>query len=425
MMYGLIGYPLGHSYSRDIHLMLGKYDYVLNQVDHDQMIEFVKSRNFKGFNVTIPYKKDVIPLCDRVTDLADEIGSVNTLFFKDGQLWGHNTDYEGFLYSSRRGGVEYKGKTVAILGTGGASLSALAAVKREGCRRVVRVSRSGGSSGAPDIVSYDQLDEMADDIQVIVNTTPVGTYPDNLRRVISLDGFHNLESVMDVIYNPFKTMLIQDAQERGLNTANGLPMLVAQATAAAGCFLGTPGAFENRNEEIIQALECKMRNIVLIGMPGSGKSTVAKSLGRITGKPVVDMDKEIERREGVSIPEIFATRGEAAFRDIETQVAMDLGKERGQIIATGGGAVLRPENVAALRQNALVIHLNRPVDKLPTNGRPLSKDIDALRQMEKVRLPIYRKAADITLKNSRYLSRRKLEEYLLDKLPITKENKDD
>ena len=202
-------------------------------------------------------------------------------------------------------------------------------------------------------------------------------------------------------------------------------MLVAQATAAAGCFLGTPGAFENRNEEIIQALECKMRNIVLIGMPGSGKSTVAKSLGRITGKPVVDMDKEIERREGVSIPEIFATRGETAFRDIETQVAKDLGKERGQIIATGGGAVLRPENVAALKQNALVIHLDRPVDKLPTNGRPLSKDLDALRQMEKVRLPIYRKAADITLNNSRYLSRRKLEEYLLDKLPITKENKDD
>ncbi|MDO4392984.1 MAG: shikimate kinase [Bacillota bacterium] len=420
MMYGLIGKPLGHSYSKVIHEMLGKYEYNLNELEPAQMKELIKSRNFKGLNVTIPYKKDVIPLCDRVTKLAGEIGAVNTLYFKDGQLWGHNTDYEGFLYASKRAGIQYCNKVVAILGTGGASLSALAAVKHEGCSEVYRVSRSSSDADCG-IINYETLYSMAGHIQVIVNTTPVGTYPDNLHRLINLDEFSKLESVMDVIYNPFKTLLVQDAQARKLHVSNGLPMLVAQATAAAGYFLNAPGSFDKMNEKIIEALEEKLRNIVLIGMPGSGKSKVAKALSNITGKPFFDMDKEIENREGITIPEIFEKQGEKAFRDMETQVAQDLGKERGIIIATGGGSILRPQNVAALKQNGLVIHLVRPIDKLPTNGRPLSKDIDALRQMEKIRLPLYRRAADITLNNSRYLSRRKLEQYLLDKLPITKE----
>ena len=269
-------------------------------------------------------------------------------------------------------------------------------------------------------VSYDQLPEIADSIDVIVNTTPVGTFPNNMQQVIRLKDFPGCQAVIDVIYNPFKTALLLEAEKLGLKYTNGLPMLVAQATAAAGYFLGTPGAFQKENQRIIKSMKQQMGNIVLIGMPGTGKSLIGKLLAELTGKTLQDTDAKIEEEAKMTIPEIFEKEGEAGFRDRESAICKKLGKERNLIIATGGGAILRPENVDALRQNGTLVHITRSIDKLPTRGRPLSKNIEALKKMEAQRMPLYKSAADITFRNNYTCSRKKLRErvntYILEKL---------
>ena len=411
MKYGLIGRTLAHSYSKEIHEALGKYSYGLFSLEPEDLTDFISARNFSGLNVTIPYKKDVIPLCDEVSDLARAIGSVNTLYWKDHLLVGHNTDYEGFLYTAKRSGISFAGKTVLIMGNGGTSLTARKAAADEGAAKIYVATRSAstdnasqstdaaaGHAAAP--IAYDKLPAITGDVNIIVNTTPVGTFPNNLQSIIDIADFPNCEAVIDVIYNPFKTKLLMDAEKAGLKTANGLPMLVAQATAAAGYFLGTPGAFESENERIIEKMVNDMRNIVLIGMPGCGKTTIGRIISEKTGKEFIDMDDEIVKKAGKPIPEIFEEVGEPGFRDIESQVAAELGKQRGLVIATGGGAILREENVYALKQNSLMIHIKRPLEELAMKGRPLSKDIDALRKMEAVRMPIYEAAADMTIDNS-------------------------
>ncbi len=432
MKYGLIGRTLAHSYSKEIHEALGKYSYGLFSLEPEDLTYFISARNFSGLNVTIPYKKDVIPLCDEVSELARAIGSVNTLYWKHPEahsgcgnddlsagpiLVGHNTDYEGFLYTAKRSGISFAGKTVLIMGNGGTSLTARKAAADEGAAKIYVATRSASTDNASqstDIpiketttafvsittITYDDLPNITGDIDIIVNTTPVGTFPNNLQSIIDIADFPNCEAVIDVIYNPFKTKLLMDAEKASLKTANGLPMLVAQATAAAGYFLGTPGAFECENESIIEKMVNDMKNIVLIGMPGCGKTTIGRIISEKTGKEFVDMDDKIVKKAGKPIPEIFEEVGESGFRDIESQVAAELGKQRGLVIATGGGTVLREENIYTLKQNGLIIHIKRPVDSLPMDGRPLSKDIDSLRTMEAARMPLYEAAADLTFDNS-------------------------
>lgn len=442
--YGLIGKTLVHSYSKEIHEALGQYQYQLFSLAEDEMPDFINARDFRGLNVTIPYKKDVIPLCDEVTDLARGIGAVNTLFWKNASgagasesisqedkiLVGHNTDYEGFLYAASRAGIDFEGKGVLILGTGGTSLMARRAAADQNAAKIYIASRhpetdppSGSEiqdAGILSTVSYDQLPEIADSIDVIVNTTPVGTFPNNMQQVIRLKDFPGCQAVIDVIYNPFKTALLLEAEKLGLKYTNGLPMLVAQATAAAGYFLGTPGAFQKENQRIIKAMKQQMGNIVLIGMPGTGKSLIGKLLAELTGKTLQDTDAKIEEEAKMTIPEIFEKEGESGFRDRESAICKKLGKERNLIIATGGGAILRPENVDALRQNGTLVHITRSIDKLPTRGRPLSKNIETLKKMEAQRMPLYKAAADITFRNNYTCSRKKLRQrvttYILEKL---------
>lgn len=442
--YGLIGKTLVHSYSKEIHEALGRYQYQLFSLAEDEMPDFINARDFRGLNVTIPYKKDVIPLCDEVTDLARGIGAVNTLFWKNASgagasesisqenkiLVGHNTDYEGFLYAASRAGIDFEGKGVLILGTGGTSLMARRAAADQNAAKIYIASRhpetdppSGSEiqdAGILSTVSYDQLPEIADSIDVIVNTTPVGTFPNNMQQVIRLKDFPGCQAVIDVIYNPFKTALLLEAEKLGLKYTNGLPMLVAQATAAAGYFLGTLGAFQKENQRIIKSMKQRMGNIVLIGMPGTGKSLIGKFLAELTGKTLQDTDAKIEEEAKMTIPEIFEKEGEAGFRDRESAICKKLGKERNLIIATGGGAILRPENVDALRQNGTLVHITRSIDKLPTRGRPLSKNIETLKKMEAQRMPLYKAAADITFRNNYTCSRKKLRQrvntYILEKL---------
>lgn len=442
--YGLIGKTLVHSYSKEIHEALGRYQYQLFSLAEDEMPDFINARDFRGLNVTIPYKKDVIPLCDEVTDLARGIGAVNTLFWKNASgtgasesinqeekiLMGHNTDYEGFLYAASRAGIDFEGKGVLILGTGGTSLMARRAAADQNAAKIYIASRhpeTDPPSGSElqnarilSTVSYEQLPEIAASIDVIVNTTPVGTFPNNMQQVIRLKDFPGCQAVIDVIYNPFKTALLLEAEKLGLKYTNGLPMLVAQATAAAGYFLGTPGAFQKENQRIIKSMKQQMGNIVLIGMPGTGKSIIGKLLAELTGKTLQDTDAKIEEEAKMTIPEIFEKEGESGFRDRESAICKKLGKERNLIIATGGGAILRPENVDALRQNGILVHITRSIDKLPTRGRPLSQNIETLKKMEAQRMPLYKEAADITFRNNYTCSRKKLRQrvttYILEKL---------
>ena len=391
--YGLVGAKLGHSYSVPIHNQLGDYDYRLYERDEAAFTDLLKRRSFRGLNVTIPYKKLAYGLCDALSDTAREVGCVNTLIVRpDGSLYGHNTDIGGFIAMARRAGVAIDGKKVAVLGSGGTSLTARAACRRMGAREIVVVSRSGP-------VDYEALYRDHADAQVIVNTTPVGMYPNNGARAVDLARLPKVEGVLDVIYNPDKTALVLDAEARGLPSAGGLYMLVEQARLAAELFTGRDIP-EDETARIHARLRGEALNLILIGMPGCGKSRIGRALAGRMGRPFVDCDDEIERRAGRTIPRIFAESGEAAFRDLERRVISEVCKEKGQVIATGGGAILSAENVRAMRQNGRLIRIERDLGALSTEGRPLSKSPEALRQMQRARGPLYAAAADGTIQNN-------------------------
>lgn len=384
-MYGLLGETLGHSFSPQIHACLGDYEYKLFEVAPEDLGDFLRSGSFEGLNVTIPYKKAVMPYLAEISENAKAIGSVNTItVLPNGTLRGDNTDYDGFLYLVRRSGIAVNGKKALVLGTGGASLPVKKVLSDLGAREIISISRTGENN-------YQNLEKHFD-ADLIVNTTPVGMYPNNLQSPLSLDGFTQLSGVLDIVYNPQKTQLILDAEQRGIPAFSGLTMLVAQAKRAAELFLNT-NIDDRKNDEIYETLSRQMKNIVLVGMPGCGKSTVGKALAKRLSRPFFDADQEIVKRAGKSIPEIFQTEGEAGFRKIETEVLFDLCRQSGAVIATGGGAVTVPQNHDILRQNSLVVFLNRDIAVLPTKGRPLSEQND-LHEMFRQRLPLYRAVCD-------------------------------
>lgn len=390
MKCGLLGGKLGHSFSPQIHGALADYRYTLWEKSPEELDDFLKNGDFTGLNVTIPYKKDVMPYCAELSEQAKKVGAVNTIVRRrDGTLLGHNTDYFGFAYLLKQSGIAVAGKKCLVLGTGGASVTVQAVLREQGAKVVV-LSRSGPEN-------YDHLERHAD-AALIVNATPVGMYPNTGVSPIKLIFFPNLEGVLDLIYNPARTQFLLDAEKLGVPGWNGLSMLVAQAKESAEWFTEKTIPDE-RIEEIYTRLRRETENLVIIGMPGSGKTTVGRLLAQATGKIFVDVDEEIIRTAGMSISEIFAASGEAGFREIETSVLCKLGKGSGQVIATGGGCVTRPENYPLLHQNGRILRLRRDIGKLPKDGRPLSLTND-LSEMAAEREPLYAAFADLTVDNN-------------------------
>ena len=388
--YGLIGEKLGHSFSPAIHRRLGDYDYRLVELSPQELGPFLERGEFKGLNVTIPYKKAVIPYCRELTPQARRIGSVNTILRRrDGTLLGHNTDYDGFAYLLRRAGAQVAGKKALVLGSGGASRTVCTVLKDLGAGEVVVISRTGENN-------YQNL-ERHRDAALLVNATPVGMWPNVDASPVDLDAFPSLEGAFDLIYNPARTCLLLQAQDKGLLWANGLGMLVAQAKAAAELFLDREIP-DGRVEEIAGAMAWETRSVTLVGMPGSGKTTVGRVLARRLGRQLADTDALVEERAGCTIPELFAREGEEAFRRLEHEALCRVSGPEGLVIATGGGIVTREENLTPLRQNAAVVFLRRDLELLPTQGRPLSQR-EALEEMYRRRLPLYRRAADLEVDN--------------------------
>lgn len=390
MKYGLIGKPLVHSYSREIHRLIADYDYELKELDQSEVGKFLQDRQFAAINVTIPYKQTVMPYLDFISDDAKNIGAVNTIVNVGGKLCGYNTDFLGMRALIEKSGISVKGKKVLIFGTGGTSNTAFAVCKDLGAREIYKVSRKE-KDGA---ITYDRAREQHSDAEIIVNATPSGMYPSVDGEPMDISCFHNLEGVADAIYNPLCTNLVLDARDMGAIGVGGLYMLVAQAVYASALFLGRE-ADESVIDSVYERIAREKRNVVLVGMPSCGKTTVGKRLAELTGREFVDTDEEIVGRIGMNIADFFAKHGEDAFRKIESEVIADLVKDAGLVVATGGGAVLKKENVRAIKRNSIVVFVDRPLDMLvATNDRPLSSSVDKVKKLYEQRYDIYKSVAD-------------------------------
>ena len=399
MEYGLIGSKLGHSYSKIIHEQLCGYHYELHPLPTEaEARAFLEQRAFKAINVTIPYKKLVMEYCDEIDPKAAAIGAVNTVVQRNGKLYGYNTDYMGFAWLCKSRGVDFAGRTVLILGTGGTHNTVSAVARDQGAARVLTVSRRPDPTKGE--LSYEEAARSG--AQIVVNTTPAGMYPNVGACLLDVAAMPGLEAVVDVVYNPVRTEILLRAQEAGVPvTACGLEMLVAQAVYAAEYFLDTP--FADRAGEIRRitaSLRAGILNVSLIGMPSSGKTTLGRALAQKLGRTFVDLDQEIVKAAGCSIPEIFEAEGEDGFRARESEQAARFGKESSLMISCGGGTVKRPENIRALRQNGVILFIDRPLEALTVGGgRPLSSSPEALRAMEAQRRPLYEGAADAIIPN--------------------------
>ncbi len=390
MEYGLIGEHLGHSFSKEIHGNIGDYPYEIKELAPDMLERFITEKDFKGINVTIPYKQSVMPYLDYIDERALEIGAVNTIVNKDGRLYGYNTDFFGMQALLLREKMELAGGKVLILGSGGTSHTAEAVAKSLGAASIINVSRES-REGA---VTYEEAYAIHSDVNFLINTTPCGMYPNIEGVPLDIERFKGLKGVADAIYNPLCSELVLRARKKGIIATGGLFMLVAQAVRASELFFDTKYE-DSLIESIYKNIESKKGNIVLTGMPGSGKSTVGKYVAVATGKSFVDTDELIVKKAGMEIADIFKKYGEPYFRDMESEVIKELSLQTGLLISTGGGAVLRESNVWELKRNGKIYFINRPLENIiPTDDRPLSDNEEKLAGLYKERLPIYMKTAD-------------------------------
>lgn len=388
---GLLGEKLGHSYSPQIHSMLADYEYKLFEKSPEELEDFLKSGEFDGLNVTIPYKKSVMPYCAELSPTAAQIGSVNTIVRRsDGSLYGDNTDAFGFENLIVHNGIEVKGKKALVLGTGGASVTAQAVLKNLGASEVVVISRKGEDN-------YENIAKHAD-AEIIANTTPVGMYPNNGKAAVDLTQFPKLSGVLDVVYNPARTALLLQAEKLCIPCAGGLYMLVSQAMRSCELFTGK-SIPDSEIDRIERVLSHQMQNIVIIGMPGSGKTAVSTMLAERLGRKIFDTDTIVSEKAGMTIPEIFAAQGEAGFRKLETEATAEVGKLSGNIISTGGGVVTVADNYELLHQNGVIVWIERDTNKLARDGRPISLSSD-LNELYAARLPLYERFADIKADNN-------------------------
>ena len=393
MKYGLIAKKLGHSFSSELHRMIGGYDYELKELPEEALEAFFAERAFAGINVTIPYKEAVLPYLDQLDSAAAAIGAVNTVVNRDGRLIGFNTDLGGLIALINRMGLDMRRKKVLILGTGGTAKTARFAAVQLGAAEIHLVSRRKSA----DAVTYREAAALHRDAEILINATPCGMYPEPDRQPIDLAAFPKLCGVVDAVYNPLSTRLVLDARGRGIRAQGGLYMLVAQAALASACFTG-----HDLDESVIEGAYARLlrnkQNLVLIGMPGCGKTAVGREAAALLGREFVDLDQLISERAGQSIPDIFAEKGEAVFRDLESQVVREIAGNTGLVIATGGGCVLRPQNMRRLRQNGCLILLDRPAEQLlPTEDRPLADTPDKMHRLYRERMPVYQTAADLII----------------------------
>ncbi len=393
MKYGLIGEHLAHSFSKEIHEKIADYVYEICEISPDKIGELFENPAFEGINVTIPYKQTVIEYMDFISDDARKIGAVNTVKNENGYLSGYNTDYMGMRELILRNNIDLKGKKALILGSGGTSKTAYAVLNDLGVRQIVIVGRTCENSD----VTYDEVTELHSDAEFIINTTPVGMYPGSEGRIIDIKPFSHLEGVIDAIYNPLRTNLVLDAKKRGIKSEGGLYMLVHQAICASEIFTGKK-LDEKACQRIFNQIFKQKENIVLIGMPTSGKSTIGMYLASVTGREFVDTDDEIVKKIGMDISTYFELYGEEKFRQTEAEVIREISTRNGAIIATGGGVILREDNIRYLKQNGRLYFINRALEMLtPTNDRPTASDYEALRQRYKERYQIYISAADVVV----------------------------
>lgn len=399
MQYGLIGKNIEYSFSKMIHEALGYYSYDLMSLDTTSFHSFMQQKNFTGINVTIPYKKDVIPYLDALDTIAQQVQAVNTIVKKNNQYIGYNTDVAGFQYLLDFHQIQLQNKKVVLLGNGGASQSIQYVLSQRQIASLIIVDTNGTKG-----ITYEECYQKHTDAHIIINATPVGTSPNLDDSPIQLDNFTACETVIDIIYNPMLTQFTYQAKKRGIKHVNGLEMLVAQAVYAAQLFLDKQLS-ANIIHELYQKLHTYMCNIVLIGMPGAGKTTIGNMLAKHLNRQCIDIDEKIEEKTSMSIPTIFHTKGEATFRDIETQVIQEVSTYHHTIIATGGGSVLREINMDRLQLNGCIIFIDRPIDQLHTidPNRPLLNHTNAIQDLYEKRYPLYKKYAHITISNDQTL----------------------
>lgn len=390
MEYGCIGKKLPHSFSKIIHEKICDYSYKLVELTEEELPKFMEKRDFKAINVTIPYKEAVIPYLYEMSDTAKSIGAVNTVVNRDGRLYGYNTDFYGMTALIKKNNIDFNGKKVAVLGTGGTSKTANAVAKSLGATSVIKVSRNKTDS----TITYDELYSEHTDIDIIINTTPVGMFPQIYASPVDLSRFSSLSGVIDAVYNPLETKLVADAKKHGIPAESGLYMLVGQAIKAYEIFMNKT-APENLLDNIFNDVKSKKQNIVLIGMPGSGKTTIGQAVAKKLGRDFVDSDDEIKNIIKTEISDYFSQYGEENFRDVETQVIKDIAKRSGTVIATGGGAILRRENIDALKMNGIIYFLDRPLsDIIPTSDRPTASSREAIEKRYNERYEIYKSSSD-------------------------------